>query len=207
MTTNRILAMTTAGALLSLGGVLLAGAIPSPDGTIHACYKKGGLLTERGALRVTDSGNCRSYEEELSWSQSGPAGPAGPVGATGEAGPSDGYVKRGHAPLTDYPTPVAVTAVDLPAGDFVVTGTANPYNPDGDGRPEYGATCWLLASTGQELDSAFFDLDGEAGSHEHVTLHGGITFEAPGSVTLFCRGRDSATSGRITAIKVGALHH
>jgi hypothetical protein len=63
----------------------------------------------------------------------------------------------------------------------------------------------LAASDGDYLDGSFYDLGGEPGDREHVTMRGGVTLDAPGSVTLFCRGRDSAADGTIMAIKVGAL--
>jgi type VI secretion system secreted protein Hcp len=79
-------AVPTAAALIA-GGAVALGAIPSSDGTIHACYATGGTPT--GALRIVDEGvQCAAGETAISWNQRGPAGPAGPAGPTGDTGPS-----------------------------------------------------------------------------------------------------------------------
>jgi type VI secretion system secreted protein Hcp len=77
-------AVPTAAALIA-GGAVALGAIPSSDGTIHACYATGGAPT--GALRIVDEGvSCGTGETAISWNQRGPAGPAGPAGPTGPTG-------------------------------------------------------------------------------------------------------------------------
>jgi type VI secretion system secreted protein Hcp len=80
------IAVPTAAALIAGGAVALA-AIPSSDGTIHACYATGG--TPPGALRIVDEGiQCASGETAISWNQQGPVGPAGPAGPQGDPGSS-----------------------------------------------------------------------------------------------------------------------
>ena len=80
------IALPTAAALIAGGAVALA-AIPSSDGTIHACYATGGSPT--GALRIVDEGaECASGETAISWNQQGPVGPAGPTGPQGDPGSS-----------------------------------------------------------------------------------------------------------------------
>src|SRR3954452_22837794 len=50
--------------VLAAGGFAVA-AMPSPDGTIHGCYKKDG-----GALRVVKgAGGCKTGERALSWNR------------------------------------------------------------------------------------------------------------------------------------------
>jgi type VI secretion system secreted protein Hcp len=79
-------AVPTAAALIA-GGAVALGAIPSSDGTIHACYATGGTPT--GALRIVDEGvQCGAGETAISWNERGPAGPAGPAGPTGDTGAS-----------------------------------------------------------------------------------------------------------------------
>jgi hypothetical protein len=73
------------GAAFALTGVAYA-AIPSVDGTIHACYSN-----QTGALRVVDAeavggGRCADTETALTWNQEGPVGPVGAPGPTGPAG-------------------------------------------------------------------------------------------------------------------------
>lgn len=55
MNKYRLVGMVAALGVLGAGGVAYA-AIPDPQGVINACYKKGGLLQEPGALRVSDTG-------------------------------------------------------------------------------------------------------------------------------------------------------
>jgi type VI secretion system secreted protein Hcp len=88
MSRNRTLkiALPTAAALIA-GGAVALGAIPSSDGTIHACYATGGSPT--GALRIVDEGvQCASGETAITWNQQGPAGPPGPTGDTGPSADS-----------------------------------------------------------------------------------------------------------------------
>jgi type VI secretion system secreted protein Hcp len=80
------IALPTAAALIAGGAVALA-AIPSSDGTIHACYATAGSPT--GALRIVDEGvQCATGETAISWNQQGPVGPAGPTGPAGPQGDS-----------------------------------------------------------------------------------------------------------------------
>jgi len=114
MNKYRLVGMGAALSLLGAGGLAYA-AIPDPQGVINACYKKGGLLQEPGALRVSDTG-CRSTELALAWSQRGPAGAQGgpgPQGAQGETGPAGQTGPQGAAG---------------PAG---VAGPAGPAGPAG----------------------------------------------------------------------------
>lgn len=68
-TTRRALAlMLGAGLLATAAGVVVA-AIPDSKGVIHACYTKNG-----GALRVSDTGGCKSTEVAIDWNNVGPAG-------------------------------------------------------------------------------------------------------------------------------------
>jgi type VI protein secretion system component Hcp len=85
------------GAGAAIGAVAL-GAIPGPDGVIHACYNIGNAKFAYGQLRVIDPSKqgqdvspaeyqCTSGEETpISWNQRGPQGPQGPAGATGAQG-------------------------------------------------------------------------------------------------------------------------
>jgi hypothetical protein len=70
---GRTLGVVAAVAVLSAAGAVVWAAIPSPDGTITACYK-----TKNGALRVIDveaNQNCDKSEAVLEWpSQAGGSG-------------------------------------------------------------------------------------------------------------------------------------
>lgn len=71
-------------ALIAGGGVAFA-AIPAGDGTIHGCYRNGGLT--EGNLKVIDSAaTCGTGFTALNWNQAGPTGPQGPAGEQGVQG-------------------------------------------------------------------------------------------------------------------------
>ena len=66
---RRVVAFVAATAV-AVGAVGIAGAaVPDGNGVIRACYSKNG-----GALRVSDTGSCRSTELAISWNNVGPAG-------------------------------------------------------------------------------------------------------------------------------------
>ena len=99
--------------VLALAGGAAVAQAAGEDGTIDGCYSKA-----TGALRILESGSCRSYETAVSWNAEGPEGPAGPVGPQGPAG-ADG---EDGAPG--------------PAGDDGATGPQGPAGADGeDGAP------------------------------------------------------------------------
>jgi hypothetical protein len=60
--------------LVLVGGVVLAGSIPGPDGVIHGCYDK------QGDVKVVASLPCPKGYTVLEWNQTGPSGPAGVSG-------------------------------------------------------------------------------------------------------------------------------
>jgi type VI secretion system secreted protein Hcp len=72
-------------AALGAGAAIGVAAIPSADGTIHAC-----VATSDGAVRIIDTeagATCNAGSEKaIDWNQRGPAGPAGPAGPTGPQG-------------------------------------------------------------------------------------------------------------------------
>jgi type VI secretion system secreted protein Hcp len=87
------IALPTAAALIA-GGAVALGAIPSSDGTIHACYATGGSPT--GALRIVDENvQCASGETAITWNEQGPPGPTGDTGPPGDSGSSGGDTGSG----------------------------------------------------------------------------------------------------------------
>ena len=90
------------GALFSAGSLVFAGGrgqIPSPDGTIHACYRDGGgnksdksdksgKASAKGNVRLVPAGkNCKRGEHRVVWNVTGPQDPVGPQGDQGPEGP------------------------------------------------------------------------------------------------------------------------
>jgi hypothetical protein len=112
--------------LLLVAGGIASAAIPSADGTIHACYNLG-----RGTFRVVDAdgpggGRCPDTETALSWNQKGPAGPQGgpgPQGPPGPAGPQGSFkgirLVKAFSPLT---VAASKTVTASCAAGEVVTG-------------------------------------------------------------------------------------
>ena len=84
-----LLALAVGGAVFGIASAVQA-SIPSPDGVIHGCYGRPGTAY-KGQLRVRDASigeQCRFYENQLDWNQTGPSGATGPTGPTGPAGTS-----------------------------------------------------------------------------------------------------------------------
>ena len=80
-----LLALAVGGAIFGIASVVQAD-IPD-SGVIHGCYGKAGT-PYKGQLRVRDASQgeqCRIYENELDWNQTGPTGPTGPAGVPGLA--------------------------------------------------------------------------------------------------------------------------
>jgi len=235
MLKTRIAGITTAVVLIGAGTVAYA-AIPGPDGVIQGCYNKGGLLQDKGALRVSEDGKCRSNELAVNWNRTGPTGPAGPVGptgatgaagatgetgapgatggpgakgdtgATGPAGPagpagfSDAYIGRSDAVKLNNNTQTVVASVNLPAGVYALFGKAELQNDDGDNQ---SAACAL--STGDRTGVRLgWDITAR---RIPVSVQDLLTLNGPGTATMTCSTYNGwAASGKLTALKVGALH-
>jgi len=89
-------------AALGAGTAVGVAAIPSADGTIHAC-----IATADGAARIVDADTtptCPAGQTAITWNQQGPAGPAGPPGPQGATG--DSGTGAGSSPSKDtFSTP------------------------------------------------------------------------------------------------------
>src|SRR5690349_23719555 len=76
-------------------------AIPSPSGTIYACYQKDnspipGAPYYKGDVRIRDQAEaCKSIEIRISWNSVGQTGATGPAGATGAVGPTGATGAKG----------------------------------------------------------------------------------------------------------------
>jgi type VI secretion system secreted protein Hcp len=88
LTSHRLILRVALPTVAPLGAGAAVGiaAIPSADGTIHACYDPA--RTPPGQVRIIDADTqqCAAGEQPLNWNQRGPAGPAGPAGPTGPQG-------------------------------------------------------------------------------------------------------------------------
>src|SRR3954468_15994447 len=91
-------------AALGAGAAVGVAAIPSADGTIHACVTPG-----TGAVRIIDAEGgaiCTAgTETDLVFNQTGPAGPAGPAGPQGDPGPAGGPTDTSSGADNSFQTP------------------------------------------------------------------------------------------------------
>ena len=172
-----------------------------------------------GSLRVIDTDKgavCAKNERPLDFNQRGPQGPQGiqgiqgiqgetgaigPTGATGSqglkgdqhgatgaAGVSDAYISRGGGDISGDGTHT-VTSINLPAGNYTLTGTAQLHNQD---RDEQDADCTL--STGSSMvvrmgGQYYNELLGELLRHRK---HGGRRRRRPAERAIGWRNRVDA---------------
>lgn len=210
-------ALTAAIGLAAIGGISVAtGAIPSGDGTIHACYGKSG-----GAVRVIDAfvTNCKSGETALTWNQRGPQGAPGQNGqdgqdgAPGPRGPSDIYTtyRQFADSLPDTSDPYddlfsfgrePVLKLDVPAGsyDIQAKGFAN-----GDAG---NVGCVLVA--GQNVDGTIATLPNNF-TAESLVMQVTHVFDNPGRIELRCtdyggNGQRHLKWIKLHATKVETIH-
>ena len=217
MNSKRFAKMTTAITVLVVSGLVLTYAtIPDSNGVIHACYNKSG-----GSIRVIDDSvtKCSSNETSLNWNVTGPSGPTGPQGLQGPAGlqgppgPSNAFVQKFDPGALGFPlsnVPVIVQAVNLPAGNYVVTASLDAFSDTaGVG---FSATCFLVNGSANPVLSGALDTKvavGSAGEIGNLVLLGWLQLSAPGAVTLQCySGSNSSqvTHSSLGAIQVGSLN-
>src|SRR5262245_32656188 len=157
-------------ALVVMGSAFgIASAVQAdiPDtGVIHGCYGKPGA-PQRGQLRVRDASQgeqCRFYENQLDWSQTGPTGatgatgatgPTGPTGATGPTGPTgasagptalitNGFADSG--PVSPGVTLITHTVTAAEAGLAILTSPFEVSDRDGLGGGTTTVSCLLLVN-------------------------------------------------------------
>src|SRR4051812_19043098 len=110
-------------AALGAGAAVAVAAIPSADGTIHACINPAS--TPPGAVRIIDDATqtCAAGETPLTWSQTGPTGPAGPPGPQGDPGSASGPTDTSSAPDNSFSTP---SQAGGPNADMFSSSTGSP---------------------------------------------------------------------------------
>jgi hypothetical protein len=129
-----------------IGGLVCAGVagavlerpsgIPDASGVIHACYRAHGPSV--GTVRVLPAADaCKSSEQPLAWSQTGPqgatgaAGPQGAPGPAGAAGAAGAAGSQGPQVVKTWRATASIgqTVTLLTIGPFTYTGecTAGPH--------------------------------------------------------------------------------
>jgi type VI secretion system Hcp family effector len=92
---------------LGAGSAIAVAAIPSADGTIHACYSTS-TGPGAGALRVIDESDaCTASENAISWNQQGPQGNPGPQGPKGDKGDQGNKGDEGDDATTPVTAPTS----------------------------------------------------------------------------------------------------
>jgi hypothetical protein len=189
------LPLFAASVLIMTGGRAYAG------NTIDGCYNKG-----NGALRVIDATatQCKSSQTPIRWNEVGlpgsvgPAGPQGPQGAAGAAGTSDAYVAKSRGASGALDGHVDIVALDVPAGDYVISAKTRLLNGHTAGQP---IEC--LLSTGDFSTGNII-----VGGDLTIPLQDTVSFAAASTVTLRCFGVYGALYAAdwvLTAIRVGML--
>jgi hypothetical protein len=209
-----LLALVVGGAVF---GIATAVQADIPDaGVIHGCYGKPGT-PQKGQLRVRDASRgeqCRFYENQLDWSQTGPSGVTGPTGPTGPAGTATAKTVTADAfvDLTSALPGTNLATLNLPAGSFVIFARA-VYGPQAGITGNYVAECELTAGSDMDAPSGRIIFGADQNSPfvhgEVISMNVLHTFASPGSATLNCVTPQvqAARAGdvRITAIQVSAI--
>jgi hypothetical protein len=177
--------------IVALAAGVAYATIPDAQGVIHACYDK-----QSGQVRIVDTApntlpkGCGAKETAIGWNQTGPQGPAGPAGPQGPQGPQGAAGAPGPTPAL-FSTGVnsdvdgqlhVVASLQLPAADYVVTGSVTLQLQEDDGH----ASC-VLRVNGITLDQQDFDFASDV-EHDAATLMtdaqlaGGI----PGTADVAC---------------------
>lgn len=177
LTRLRVVVVLAAVALAVVG--IARAAIPDSNGVIHACYAKSG-----GAMRVSDTGGCKSTEVALSWNQVGPPG----LTWRGEWAPGSSYAVRdavlyqgssyiaifanqGSAPPNSNWMLLAAKGEKGDKGDAGATGAQGPAGPQGL-KGEKG-------DKGDKGDTGDPGPAGAAGSSIRITYQPSHTFARP----------------------------
>jgi hypothetical protein len=196
--------------MLAVGGVAYA-TIPDTGGAIHACFNPGAASKSNGTeLKIIDRAvtSCGKGQEELVWSQSGPAGPKGDKGDPGEQGdpgepglPGTGGVLRSVIntfpdvdPVYVQSGPELVASLDVPAGTYLVLAGLWASNVE--------ALFCGIGNQGPSIGTG----NGTAGGG--IQMFDWITLATDGTIELWCEpgplvsGIQTVTASKIAALEV-----
>jgi len=211
-------------ALLAMPRVASAQVTTSAPAIIYACYVPVSGTVYR--IKETDVRQaCVSPQHvEFNWNQQGPIGPQGPqgiqgiqgiagpkgstgaTGATGPAGPTGATGPTGASGLSEVHQAFGglgggAISVSVPAGSYLVVGSAHVVNSDGDRQI---ATCSIQ---GAVVVSKY--LSGSSGSDGNWSgefpILGTVFLAAPGLITVNCGGFAITASKQMFVVKVGSI--
>lgn len=206
MNRKSIAALVGAGTLLASAGVAVA-AIPDSDGVIHACHSKNS-----GALRVSDTGTCKSTEIGLSWNNVGPAGAVGAEGPKGDQGDPgtpgvSTALKAGKRETTNVAnTDVHIVSLTVPAGSYVLQAKASVQQVYGSGFT-YGL-CEVRSGHADDFDFSYFDFPDGYPQGSTVSMLNTASYSASTTVKMTCYAagrRVDVSHAVIVATKVGSV--
>lgn len=194
------------GAAFGLGG---AGQAMAQD-VFRACADATTHEIRPGSIEVNDLPACKPRETAHAWNQ---AGPQGPQGLQGPAGPSTAWLRNGQplvvlpvTPLGASQAAIEVGTLDLPPGQYVITGTVVVGNRSNSATELAAVYCSV--TTPYALVTSETGLRG----HDATTLVATSGFDLPAAtrVQLLCRngnpyGDVLASRYTLVAIKVGTL--
>jgi hypothetical protein len=240
---GRHAAAAVAVCALAAIATVISAAVPTSTGLITGCYARS-----TGSLRIVDreSGEaCRASEQALEWNMRGPQGLPGPTGQMGEPGPKGDQGLQGepgapgglgHAYQTEpsgfiditgtYPAFTTLVEMQLPAGSFQVTASAEFRLQDGIVEPGNELTpiilarayCFLSPRVGPTY-TLQNDTNGGVGQSammagvKQLHMNEFMTLTVPTTVALRCSGNSSSqpttivngSFARLSAIEVGSV--
>jgi len=222
--TKRDLVAVALGAVAATalaGGVALA-TIPSPDGTIHACYVKSG-----SAIIVIDASvkQCSRKQTALTWNVQGPAGTPGAQGIPGSRGLKGDKGDRGDpgistvtfafttAPqfLNGFGGPFKeVVAKNLPPGSWAIVATVNTTTHPNAGGSENITDMSCQLRNGDAVIGSATDrriTPGSDTAKRSVSMNGGAYLPLGGRVSVWCFTQfgDTVDQAQMMMMRVGGF--
>lgn len=176
---------------LVVGVGVAAGAIPGSDGVVHGCYNTGS--NPSGQLRVIDpaaGAKCSKNEKPLDFNQEGPKGDQGIQGVPGASGTSTVYTASGG-------TDVHPISVSVPAGSYLVVGSAVIFNEDAS-NPQTAA-CIL------QEDTIVANVTLASFSFATVPIMGTVVLASAGTISIDCSGVIGTANMFLSATKVTSI--
>ncbi len=201
--------MSTVALFVALGGTSYAVA-KLPKGSVGERELKKNAVT---SVKLRD-GSVTAADLAPGAVRSGPRGPRGADGTTGPVGPSDVLINRnsGKRLAAGSGVPTAVNELNVPAGQWLITGTASLIY---GGATSDWFRCWFSFGPEDGASSSITRLGAEANGAlaGGLALQEGRVLSGPATVRMQC-GHDAAIPAdhdaraeysQLTAVRTGNL--